>query len=323
MIITAFLVLTTPSMLTLYAHHTDVKKKVWESPSCGAHGVFLTSIVMRSPGQDRADPLSPGCCWDGPSQDREDPGAMVVEGHVSGWGRDGVSGFGGSEGACGLETAEGVSPSRPRPEMGWGRQEVGSVSGASERDHSSDELNSKFRSQRLHSSSSSNETAPPSPPATPAPTPKSPKASPPSPLSPSLPLVPLALPSGTSMTLPKVRTPLTPRDSIQLVKKHHSQPQPGFEKLHHVNVSIDIAAPPDPLRPAPPGPQRVEETDIDEVPDAMEVVEGAEVGGGASRDPVSLIGLPEELEFLDPDVLKPPTPPLHRFPSWVRERGGE
>ncbi|XP_064164038.1 pleckstrin homology domain-containing family H member 1 [Anguilla rostrata] len=306
----------------------EVKKKFLENPGCGSHGVFLTSSLMRSPCHDRGDPLSLGCGWDGPTQDREDPGAMVVvpEAHVPGRGREGVPGFRGSEGAC--ETAEGLSPNRSHPEMGRGRQEAGFVSGASpgsERDHSSDELNSKFRSQRLHSSSSSSEAAPPSPPGTPALAPKTP---PPSPFSASLPLVPLAFPSGSSMTLPKVRTPLTPRDSIQLVKKHHSQPQPGFEKLHQVNVSIDIASP-DLLRPchAPPAPapgpgpgpgpapQQVEETDIDEMPDTMEVVEGTEVGG-ASRDPVSLIGLPEELEFLDPDILKPPTPPLHRFPSW-------
>ncbi|KAJ8289151.1 hypothetical protein COCON_G00018100 [Conger conger] len=239
----------------------DVKKNISESPSCGSHGVFLTSSLMRSPGQDRAEPLSLGCCWDSPAQDREDPGAMleVPEPHGPGWGREGVPGFGGSEGAGGMETVEGLSPGRLHPDMGRGRPETGSVS---ERDHSSDELNSKFRSQRLRSSSSSSETAPPSP-------------------------------RDRPMTLPKVRTPLTPRDSIQLVKKHHSQPQPGFDKLH----------------------QRVEETDIDEVSDAMEVGEATEVGE-ASCDTVSLIGLPEELEFLDPDVLKPPTPPLHRFPSW-------
>uniref|UniRef100_A0A8C8JFM6 Uncharacterized protein n=1 Tax=Oncorhynchus tshawytscha TaxID=74940 RepID=A0A8C8JFM6_ONCTS len=34
-----------------------------------------------------------------------------------------------------------------------------------------------------------------------------------------------------------VRTPLTPRDSIQLLKKHYSQPQPGgVDRLHHLNV---------------------------------------------------------------------------------------
>lgn len=62
----------------------------------------------------------------------------------------------------------------------------------------------------------------------------------------------------------------------------------------------------------------LEETDIDDgLPDGMEgVVEGA----GAKGPPKEqvFVRLAEELELLDPDVLKPPTPPLHRFPSWVR-----
>uniref|UniRef100_A0A8C2E342 Pleckstrin homology domain containing, family H (with MyTH4 domain) member 1 n=1 Tax=Cyprinus carpio TaxID=7962 RepID=A0A8C2E342_CYPCA len=139
--------------------------------------------------------------------------------------------------------ADGVEPS-----FGVARERA--LGGASDRDHSSDELNSKFRSQRLRSSSSSSSSSSSAYETpgrggfdTPTPTPKSP---PPVSLSPPLvclPLLcpfPLALPLGTSMTLPKVRTPLTPRDSIQLVKKHHSQPQPGIERLHQVNVSIDI-----------------------------------------------------------------------------------
>uniref|UniRef100_A0AAX7UAA5 Uncharacterized protein n=1 Tax=Astatotilapia calliptera TaxID=8154 RepID=A0AAX7UAA5_ASTCA len=146
--------------------------------------------------------------------------------------------------------------------------------GSSDRDNSSDELNSKFRSQCLHSSSSSSSSS-----------------------------SPLGNQSGTSMTLPKVRTPLTPRDSIQLVKKHYSQPQPSLDKLHHLNVNIDIMTPSSTsstLKSAgttsSPFSQVVEETDIDDgLPDSMDgVVE----------------------DRLDPEVLKPPTPPLHRFPSW-------
>uniref|UniRef100_A0A8B9RDQ9 Pleckstrin homology domain containing, family H (with MyTH4 domain) member 1 n=1 Tax=Astyanax mexicanus TaxID=7994 RepID=A0A8B9RDQ9_ASTMX len=155
------------------------------------------------------------------------------------------------------------------------------VGGGSDRDHSSDELNSKFRSQRLRSSSSSSssssstyETPGTGGIDTPTPAPKSPL---PLCVSSSAGRGPL---SGTSMTLPKVRTPLTPRDSIQLVKKHHSQPQPGLERLHQVNVSIDIGS------------------------------------RAVLHDGVSFVGLAEELEMLDPEALKPPTPPLHRFPSW-------
>ncbi|KAK1893610.1 Pleckstrin like domain containing family H member 1 [Dissostichus eleginoides] len=152
--------------------------------------------------------------------------------------------------------------------------------GGSDRDNSSDELNSKFRSQI---------------------TPKSPLLS----RSPSTnnPFPnPSVHQSGASMTLPKVRTPLTPRDSIQLVKKHYSQPQPSLDRLHQLNVSIDIMSPSSTcstLKSSGTSPfsQVVEETDIDDgLPDSMDgVVEGSDVQ-----------------DQLDP----PPTPPLHRFPSW-------
>lgn len=225
------------------------------------------------------------------------------------------------------ESAEGVEPS-------FGVMRDRAMGGASDRDHSSDELNSKFRSQCLRSSSSSSsssssayETPGPGGFDTPTPTPKSP---PPVSLSPPLirlPLscpFPLALPLGTSMTLPKVRTPLTPRDSIQLVKKHHSQPQPGLERLHQVNVSIDIGNCGSPschsLVPGSAPSHGLEETDIDEgTPESMEVVvEGSEITEAQPIVGDLLDGLTKELEMMDPEALKPPTPPLHRFPSWVR-----
>lgn len=197
-------------------------------------------------------------------------------------------------------------------------------------DHSSDELNSKFRSQRLRSSSSSSssssayDTPDPGGFDTPTPTPKSPLPAPLSPPLIRLPLsipFPMTLPSGTSMTLPKVRTPLTPRDSIQLVKKHHSQPQPGIERFHQVNVNIDIGNSTSPSCQSVvlASTHRLEETDIDErPPESMEgVVEGAEMEE-LSSDGVVFEGLEKELEMMDPEALKPPTPPLHRFPSWVR-----
>uniref|UniRef100_A0A3B5A0Y7 Pleckstrin homology, MyTH4 and FERM domain containing H1 n=1 Tax=Stegastes partitus TaxID=144197 RepID=A0A3B5A0Y7_9TELE len=191
---------------------------------------------------------------------------------------------------------------------------------------------SKFRSQCLHSSSSSSSSSsayemahgPSSPESPMMMTPKSPLLS----RSPSTnnpfpnPPQPLVHQSGTSMTLPKVRTPLTPRDSIQLVKKHYSQPQPSLDRLHHLNVNIDIMTPSSTSSTlkstgtaTSPFSQVVEETDIDDgLPDSMDgVVEGPEE---LSHDGVSFVGLAEELERLDPEVLKPPTPPLHRFPSW-------
>uniref|UniRef100_A0A1A8MR31 Pleckstrin homology domain containing, family H (With MyTH4 domain) member 1 n=1 Tax=Nothobranchius pienaari TaxID=704102 RepID=A0A1A8MR31_9TELE len=131
-------------------------------------------------------------------------------------------------------------------------------------------------------------------------------------------------PHGTSMTLPKVRTPLTPRDSIQLVKKHYSQPQPSLDRLHHLNVNIDITTPSSASSTlkststaTSPFSQLVEETDIDDgLLDCMDGVEEGPRLEEPSRDGVSFVGLAEELERLDPEVLKPPTPPLHRFPSW-------
>ncbi|XP_027856698.1 pleckstrin homology domain-containing family H member 1 [Xiphophorus couchianus] len=206
--------------------------------------------------------------------------------------------------------------------------------GGPDRDNSSDELSSKFRSQCLHSSSSSSSSSsayelahrPSSPGLTMTVVPKSPlfSRSPstnnPFPICPQLP----SHQSGTSMTLPKVRTPLTPRDSIQLVKKHYSQPQPSLDRLHHLNVNIDIMTPSSASSTlkstgtaASPFSQLVEETDIDDglldgMDEAMEGTEPEEL----CQDGVSFVGLAEELEQLDPEAVKPPTPPLHRFPSW-------
>ncbi|XP_028294442.1 pleckstrin homology domain-containing family H member 1 isoform X2 [Gouania willdenowi] len=205
---------------------------------------------------------------------------------------------------------------------------------SSDRDNSSDELNSKFRSQCLHSSSSSSSSSsayemahgPCSLEAnirriTKSPLlPRSPSTNNPFPNPPHVP----AHQSGTSMTLPKVRTPLTPRDSIQLVKKHYSQPQPSLDRLHHLNVNIDIMTPSSTSSTlkstgtsTSPFSHVVEETDIDD--GLLDSMDGVVEGPGSeeeSQDGVSFVGLAEELERLDPEYLKPPTPPLHRFPSW-------
>nr|XP_033807347.1 pleckstrin homology domain-containing family H member 1 isoform X2 [Geotrypetes seraphini] len=186
--------------------------------------------------------------------------------------------------------------------------------------NSSDELSSKFRSQRLDSSSSSGEMNLSSPTLTPIFTPK--HSSP----SVTVPLVSsfqLGFPTrelnlGNSMTLPKVRTPTTPRDSIQLAKKHYSQPQPGgADHFHHI-VNIDICS----FKPIvlPPQTVQVEETDIDDVPEKMETEED-------ESEPVTEVvfqqlstGYKDDMN-LEAEVTmepgsKPPTPPLHRFPSW-------
>ncbi|XP_055011875.1 LOW QUALITY PROTEIN: pleckstrin homology domain-containing family H member 1 [Boleophthalmus pectinirostris] len=196
---------------------------------------------------------------------------------------------------------------------------------SSDRDNSSDELSSKFRSHCLHSSSSSSSSSSayemahePS-----SPLPITSLQSQTSMLSRS-PSTSNPFPNQSSMTLPKVRTPVIPRDSLQLVKKHYSQPQPSLDKLHHLNVNIDITNPSSTsstLKSAGTSTslfsQVVEETDIDDgLLDSMEGVEEEAGLEEVSQDGVSFLGLAEELERLDPEGLKPPTPPLHRFPSW-------
>ncbi|KAM3871545.1 pleckstrin homology domain-containing family H member 1 [Diretmus argenteus] len=284
--------------------------ETWRQP--GSRGA--TSNIKASPDVKRTpEQASRGICH----------GDLIAHDALSpGRGREGPS----SPVACsGAELSVGPPPpTRERPE---GR-------GGSDRDNSSDELSSKFRSQCLHSSSSSSSSSsayemahgPSTPDTLIGITPTSPLLSrSPSTNHPfSTPPQPLVHQSGTSMTLPKVRTPLTPRDSIQLVKKHYSQPQPSLDRLHHLNVNIDIMTPSSTSSTlqssssaTSPFAQVVEETDIDDgLPDSMEGVVEGPGSQEPSHDGVSFVGLAEELERLDPEVLKPPTPPLHRFPSW-------
>ncbi|KAB1278378.1 Pleckstrin homology domain-containing family H member 1 [Camelus dromedarius] len=109
---------------------------------------------------------------------------------------------------------------------------------------------------------------------------------------------------GCSLTLPKVRAPSNPRDSIQLAKRHHSQPQVGPGHFNHV-VSIEIGT----LSALHPStlPGVVAQAELREEPEKMEMEEQPPAGKKeASR---------AELEEVDLEN-KPPTPPLHRFPSW-------
>uniref|UniRef100_A0A8D0KXN7 Pleckstrin homology, MyTH4 and FERM domain containing H1 n=1 Tax=Strix occidentalis caurina TaxID=311401 RepID=A0A8D0KXN7_STROC len=127
---------------------------------------------------------------------------------------------------------------------------------------------------------------------------------------------------GSSMTFPKIRTPDTPRDSIQLAKRHYSQPQPGANSFHRV-MSLE-ASTFQPITASPVCHGQVKETDIDdddgekmeterlpmrEEDGACEEINHLSTG---QREAVS-----SEAGVLDPGG-KPPTPPLHRFPSWVR-----
>ncbi|KAM9148739.1 pleckstrin homology domain-containing family H member 1 [Pangshura tecta] len=190
---------------------------------------------------------------------------------------------------------------------------------ASELGNSSDELSAKFRSHRLDSSSSGEMMSTPDgclPTAEPTLDLPSPVTS----TQPSFPGRECGL--GNSLTLPKIRTPSTPRDSIQLAKRHYSQPQPGADCFHHV-MSIEVGTF-QPITTSTLCPAQVEETDIDddELPEKMETdgcPGGEESGMGVKIDQHPGSGNNEagnsEAGPLDAGG-KPPTPPLHRFPSW-------
>ncbi|KAJ8248319.1 hypothetical protein GJAV_G00240730 [Gymnothorax javanicus] len=149
-----------------------------------------------------------------------------------------------------------------------------------EQDNFSDDLNKRFQSQRLDSSSSSSETTLPSPalsPKHPAPTPAPPSAAP-----------------------PKLRTPSTFSVSVALAKKHLSQPSVNSDSAHgRTRNAISMLRP---LRP--------QETDLDQDQDM-------DAGQDPSTDITSSGRDPESPR--SPGTVpgsKPPSPPLHRFPSW-------
>ncbi|KAM5244940.1 pleckstrin homology domain-containing family H member 1 isoform 2-T2 [Hipposideros larvatus] len=115
---------------------------------------------------------------------------------------------------------------------------------------------------------------------------------------------------GYSLTLPKVRAPSTPRDSVQLAKRHHSQPQVGPGHFNHV-VSIEIGT----LSALHPSglPKLKARVELQEEPEKMEMGEQPPAGKKEEREnPKAPRAELEEVELGS----KPPTPPLHRFPSW-------
>lgn len=178
-----------------------------------------------------------------------------------------------------------------------------SQSGVKERDSSSDELNKKFQSQRLDYSSSSSEANTPSPILTPALTPKHPNSLP----GKGTPLVPPPF-----LPPPKLRIPNVFSISVALTKRHLSQPQLCSDRMFGMNRNaISMIRP---LRP--------QETDLDVVDgDGAEAVDIMDTGCGDlfsydSQDPPSAED-PENSEATKKaSCSKPPTPPLHRFPSW-------
>lgn len=154
-------------------------------------------------------------------------------------------------------------------------------------DGSSDELNKRFRLQRLNSSSSSSEANTPSPILTPKrPTPSQD-----------------AHDTPASPKQPRLRSPNAFSVSVALAKKHLSQPSVVSESVHgRTRNAISM------LRPLKP-----QENDLNQEQE-METGEGmipSEETSKAPEEPKS----PDAAAPLPGN--KPPTPPLHRFPSWV------
>ncbi|XP_044070664.1 pleckstrin homology domain-containing family H member 2 isoform X2 [Siniperca chuatsi] len=179
-------------------------------------------------------------------------------------------------------------------------------------DCTSEELNKRFQSQRLDSSSSSSEANTPSPILTPALTPKRPNP----------PQDPRDNPASPKQ--PRLRTPAGfGLMNAALAKKHLSQPPISSEAAHgQTRNALSMLRP---LRP--------QETDLDQ-----EQETGMETGGDAPSQvlPSSQAepafpslqtspGPPEPRTEISPERQdcdssapgsKPPTPPLHRLPSW-------
>ncbi|NXG40986.1 PKHH2 protein, partial [Psilopogon haemacephalus] len=187
-----------------------------------------------------------------------------------------------------------------------GKSNTDCTSKKNDQDSSSDELSKKFQSQRLDYSSSSSETNTPSPVLTPALTPKHPI---------------LTVAAGSQCTSsdapsnlppPKLQTPNVLRTNSALAKKHLSQPQVSSDRMFGRNRNAISMI--DPWRP--------EETDIDLMEgEDSGILEKMEIGcdGVFTYDSSGA----QNTEAQEPDDVakkgasnKPPTPPLHRFPSW-------
>uniref|UniRef100_A0A671EL24 Pleckstrin homology, MyTH4 and FERM domain containing H2 n=1 Tax=Rhinolophus ferrumequinum TaxID=59479 RepID=A0A671EL24_RHIFE len=174
-----------------------------------------------------------------------------------------------------------------------------------EHDSSSDELNKKFQSQRLDYSSSSSEPNTPSPILTPALTPKHPNL---------LPGKGTQLVPSSNLPPPKLRIPNVFSISVALAKRHLSQPQLSSDRMFGTNRNaISMIRP---LRP--------QETDLDLVDgDSTEILENMDTSCDDGLFSYDSLESPcsDDQEPCDSAkkaaCSKPPTPPLHRFPSWV------
>ncbi|XP_057414063.1 pleckstrin homology domain-containing family H member 2 isoform X3 [Balaenoptera acutorostrata] len=179
-----------------------------------------------------------------------------------------------------------------------------SESSKKEHDSSSDELNKKFQSQRLDYSSSSSEANTPSPILTPALSPKHPN---------SLPGKGTELVPPSNLPLPKLRVPNVFSLSVALAKRHLSQPQLSSDRMFGTNRNaISMIRP---LRP--------QETDLDLLDgDSTEILETMDTSCDDGLFSYDSLESPcsDDQETRDSAKKaacgKPPTPPLHRFPSW-------
>ncbi|XP_037384046.1 pleckstrin homology domain-containing family H member 2 isoform X1 [Talpa occidentalis] len=178
-----------------------------------------------------------------------------------------------------------------------------SESSQKEHDSSSDELNKKFQSQRLDYSSSSSEANTPSPILTPALMPKHPN---------SFPGKGTALGPSSNLPPPKLRIPNVFSISVALARRHLSQPQLSSDRMFGTNRNaISMIRP---LRP--------QETDLDLVDgNGTDISENMDTGcddGLSSYDSLeSPCSDDQETDSAKKaGCSKPPTPPLHRFPSW-------
>ncbi|XP_032095324.1 pleckstrin homology domain-containing family H member 2 isoform X2 [Sapajus apella] len=179
-----------------------------------------------------------------------------------------------------------------------------SESSKKEQDSSSDELNKKFQSQRLDYSSSSSEANTPSPILTPALMPKHPNSF----SGKGTQLVP-----SSHLPPPKLRIPNVFSISVALAKRHLSQPQLSSDRMFGTNRNaISMIRP---LRP--------QETDLDLVDgDSTEILENMDTSCDDGLFSFDSLDSPNSDDQENCDSAKkagcskPPTPPLHRFPSW-------
>ncbi|XP_072906801.1 pleckstrin homology domain-containing family H member 2-like [Hemitrygon akajei] len=170
-----------------------------------------------------------------------------------------------------------------------------------DQDYSSDELNKKFQSQRLDSSSNEKQT--------PNPILTSPTTV--TRIHPTASLTETSSPSD--LTPPKLRVPNVFGVNVAKAKKHCSQPQLSTDRLFGGNRNaISMMRPVD-----------HEETDIDVIDVESDILGKMETGyeeGMFCYESIETYITEEQFNTGDTKGKlpsnKPPTPPLHRFPSW-------